>query len=146
MTLSEQLRVGPDRTSRFRALALPGGLAVAAVAAAAVVATVDPNEPGHFPPCPVLALTGFYCTGCGTLRAAHALLHLDLAGAWAMNPATLLFAPVVVATWLAWMVRAWTGRPRRWAAPTWSVVAGLVALVAFTVARNTATFAWLAPG
>lgn len=94
----------------------------------------------------MLALTGLYCTGCGTLRAVHALMHLDPATAWTMNPLALLLAPVALASWAAWTRRAATGAPRQWLAPPWAVVATGVVLVLFTVARNLPTFAWLAPG
>ena len=39
---------------------------------------VDPNQPGHYPTDPFLAITGLYCPGCGTLRALHALARGDL--------------------------------------------------------------------
>lgn len=121
--------------------------AAAALAAAVVVAAVDPNEPGHYPSCPVLALTGLFCTGCGTMRAVHALMHADLLGALAMNPLALLLAPLAVASWAAWVRRAWTGSPRRWLAPPWAVVTTGAVLVLFTVARNVPSLApWLAPG
>lgn len=136
----------PRRRGVLHLLA-PTTTAVAALAAAVVVAAVDPNEPGHYPTCPVLALTGLFCTGCGTLRAVHALMHLDPLGALAMNPLAVLLAPVAVASWAAWLVRAWTGAPRRWLAPPWAVGTTAVVLVTFTVARNTSAFApWLAPG
>lgn len=121
-------------------------MAAAASAAAIVVGASNPYEPGHFPTCPVLALTGYFCTGCGTLRAVHSLLHVDLAGAWDMNPLLLLLAPFALATWVAWTVRAWTGRPRSWAAPPWAIWVVLVLLVGFTVGRNVPALApWLAP-
>lgn len=121
-------------------------MAAAALAAAIAVATVDPNEPGHYPTCPVLALTGVYCTGCGTLRAVHALLHLDVATAWHANALGLLLAPVIIGSWVAWVARAWTGRPRRWVAPPWTITVLLTAMVVFTVARNLPPLApWLAP-
>ncbi|MBX9244213.1 DUF2752 domain-containing protein [Actinotalea ferrariae] len=129
-----------------RAVLAPLTTAAAATAAAVVVLALDPYEPGHFPTCPVLALTGFFCTGCGTMRAVHSLLHLDVAGAWDMNPLLLLLAPFAVATWVAWTVRAWSGRPRRWAAPPWAIATVLVVLVAFTVLRNVPALGpWLAP-
>lgn len=132
--------------SRARALIAPVSTAAAACVAAAVVVAVDPNEPGHYPTCPVLALTGFYCTGCGVLRAMHALLRLDVVTAWQMNALIVLVAPVIVASWIAWAIRAWTGRPRRWLAPPWAVTVLLAAMVVFTVARNVPAFGWLAPG
>lgn len=129
-----------------RAVLAPLAMAAAASAAAIVVASVDPYEPGHYPTCPVLATTGLFCTGCGTLRAVHALMHLDLAGAWDMNLLAVLLAPVAVASWGAWLVRAWTGRPRRWLAPPWAVLAVLGAMVVFTVGRNIPALGpWLAP-
>jgi hypothetical protein len=107
---------------------------------------VDPNQPGHYPICPVLALTGFYCTGCGTLRAVNALTHLDLVTAWSMNPLVLVLAPFAVGSWVAWVLRAGSGRPRRWLAPPWAVGAVVLLMLAFTVGRNVPGLAqWLAP-
>jgi hypothetical protein len=67
---------------------------VAAVAVGAVLLWVfDPATTGVFPPCPVLYLTGWYCPGCGSLRAIHQLLHGHVWAAWAMNPLTVLLLP-----------------------------------------------------
>ena len=71
---------------RVRRLALPGMVAAAAALGTAYVASVDPNQPGHYPLCPTYALAGIYCPGCGMLRATHDLAHLDVAGAFARNP------------------------------------------------------------
>ena len=64
---------------------LTAGL-VAAAAGVAMLAVFDPATSGVFPPCPVRYLTGWYCPGCGSLRAVHQLLHGNLRAAWAMNP------------------------------------------------------------
>jgi len=56
----------------------------------------DPATSGIFPPCPLRYVTGWYCPGCGSLRAIHALLHGNLRQAWAMNVLTVLFAPFIV--------------------------------------------------
>lgn len=109
---------------------------VAALGATAVVGTRSPHVPGSYPVCPSLALTGFYCPGCGTLRAMHDLWNLDVVGAWFMNPFALLALPFVVGSWLAWMHRAVTGRPRRYISPPWVPNALLVAVVAYWVLRN----------
>jgi hypothetical protein len=110
-----------------------------------VIATVDPNEPGHYPTCPFLSLTGAYCPGCGSLRAVHALAHGDVGTAIDRNPLAVLAVPLVVALWLLWARRRVLGRPRTWAAPAWVINALLVAVVAFWVLRNLGPFAWLAP-
>ncbi|MBD5787314.1 DUF2752 domain-containing protein [Cellulosimicrobium terreum] len=135
----------PARRGGPRAVAVP--LVVGAVVATAVayVGLVDPNRPGHYVTCPLLALTGLACPGCGGLRATHDLVHLDLAAAWAMNPLWVLAAPLLVALWAVWLVRAWSGRsgPRVPPAAAW---AGLVVLVVFGVLRNVpALEGWLGP-
>ena len=57
------------------------------VGAVAILSRVDPNRPGSLlPPCPFRTLTGIWCAGCGSTRCLHALVHLDLPGAMAMNP------------------------------------------------------------
>src|SRR5579872_6995396 len=76
-------------TSKARALV---GLFVAALGVV-LLRTFDPATSGVFPPCPVRYLTGWYCPGCGSLRALHALLHGNLRQAWAMNPLTLIVLP-----------------------------------------------------
>jgi Protein of unknown function (DUF2752) len=122
--------------------------AVAGIAAAGVtlLATVDPHQPGHYPTCPFLFMTGLYCPGCGSLRAVHDLAHLDVAGAWSMNPLLLVVTPFLVGAWFAWVWRTATGRTRRRVAPAWVVHVVLVVVLAYWVARNVPALApWLAP-
>lgn len=123
---------------RSRVVAVAGPLTVAAGAlgAAALLGRVDPHVPGFYPTCPSYALTGLYCPGCGTLRAVHDLWHLDLAGAFSMNPLAVLLLPAVLASWVAWLVRAATGRPRRWLAPPWVPTTLLVVVLVYWVLRN----------
>jgi hypothetical protein len=120
---------------------------VAAVAAGVVsyVAAVDPNEAGHYPTCPFLWLTGLYCPGCGALRTLHALAHGDVAAAAGLNVLVLTAVPLMVAWWGRWTYRQWSGKPRRWLAPGWSLWTLLVVVVAFGVLRNLPAFAVLAP-
>ena len=67
---------------------------LAAVVVGAVMLRIfDPATSGVFPPCPVQYLTGWYCPGCGSLRALHDLLHGNLRAAWAMNPLTVIMLP-----------------------------------------------------
>lgn len=57
----------------------------------------NPTEITGIPRCPFLALTGYKCPGCGTLRGIHHLLHLQFAKVWQMNPLLLVSLPLVVA-------------------------------------------------
>lgn len=82
------------------------------LAAAATVYLFDPATTWFYPPCVFNMLTGLLCPGCGGTRALHALLHGDVAAAFAFNP--LLFVAmgtaafvtvrpmVLTRTWFAW--------------------------------------------
>jgi hypothetical protein len=72
------------------------------------VRTVNPNM-GGYPPCPLKAVTGIDCPGCGGLRCVHALANGDLLGALDQNLLAVLLLPLVV-IWLFVLLRArWNG-------------------------------------
>jgi hypothetical protein len=137
-------RSAPALAQGRRGALLPAGLALAGVAALAWVAEVDPNQAGHYPTCPFLFLTGWYCPGCGSLRCLHALAHGDVGAALSFNPLTVFGLVAVVGLWAGWAQRRITGRARR-AAPGWVLWAVLGVVLAFWVLRNLPGFAWLAP-
>ncbi|MFQ6028070.1 MAG: DUF2752 domain-containing protein [Dehalococcoidia bacterium] len=123
-------------------------LTLAALPCLAYLYTRDPAEPGVFPPCPWLTLTGYHCPGCGTLRASHQLLNGHLLTAFGLNPLTLLSLPFVGYAFLSALVLASGGRrlplislPASW---IWALP---VMVVLFWVLRNLPVypFTWLAP-
>lgn len=130
---------------RAARLAVPAAALAAVAGAFAYVGAVDPNEPGHYPACPLLRLTGLYCPGCGGLRSAHAVVHGDLLAALQANaPAVLGYAGLAV-LWTVWVVRTVRGRPLRIDPPPvllWSLGA---LLLVFTVVRNLPFGGWLHP-
>lgn len=69
------------------------GMLLPMAAALILLRIYDPSASMIFPPCPVYFLTGWYCPGCGSLRAIHQLLHGNLRIAWAMNPLSVLLFP-----------------------------------------------------
>lgn len=109
------------------------------------VGVVDPNHPGHYPTCPFLAITGYYCPGCGSLRAMHALAHGDLAQAVQRNPFTTALVPVAIWLWLVWFRSLVTGRPMSGPVPPWVGWTLLSAMMVFWVVRNLPGFTWLTP-
>jgi len=134
-----------ESESRRLALRAPLGAAAAGLCAVTLVALVDPNEPGHYPTCPFLSLTGLFCPGCGSLRAVHALAHGDITAAIGSNVLTVLAVVPLVFLWLRWVRRSWTGTARTWAAPAPALWALLVVLCVFGVLRNLPVGAALAP-
>ncbi|MDX6362312.1 DUF2752 domain-containing protein [Streptomyces sp. NPDC058274] len=128
-----------------RRLAVPAGLLAAVAGAFAYVGAVDPNEPGHYPVCPLLRYAGLYCPGCGGLRSAHAFVHGDFAAAFTDN--ALAFAGFLgfAVVWTVWVVRTVRGRPVRidpGPVQLWGVGA---LLLVFTVVRNLPSGGWLHP-
>ncbi|WP_435854128.1 DUF2752 domain-containing protein [Streptomyces parvus] len=138
-------RVGQPGPSGWKRLGTPLGILAAVTGAFAYVGTVDPNEPGHYPVCPLLKLTGVFCPGCGGLRSAHAFITGDLGAAFSANAIATAGYFLFAAVWVLWLVRAWRGKPLRIAlAPAWWWGVGAVLLV-FTVVRNLPFGSALAP-
>jgi len=55
-----------------------------------------PGIKSIYPPCPFQHITGFYCPGCGSLRAVYQLLHGHVLSAIHYNILTIAFLPVLV--------------------------------------------------
>jgi len=133
---------GPGVLAR---LLVPAALLASAAGAFAYVGAVDPNEPGHYPACPLLRLTGVYCPGCGGLRSAHAFVHGDLTAALGANALAVAGYVVLAALWTVWVIRTVRGRPLRIELGT-AGLWGLGALIAvFTLVRNLPFGSWLHP-
>ncbi|MEV0169740.1 DUF2752 domain-containing protein [Streptomyces sp. NPDC050803] len=133
------------RVTLLGRLAVPAGVLAAVAGAFAYVGTVDPNEPGHYPACPLLQYTGVYCPGCGGLRSAHAVVHGDFAAAFQDNAAAVLGYVGFAVLWTVWVIRAVRGRPVRLdPGPVHLWTLGTLLLV-FTVVRNLPFGDWLHP-
>lgn len=106
----------------------------------------DPHVSGSWGICPSAAL-GFWCPGCGGLRAVNDLTHLDVLSAASSNLALVLAGPFVLLGLGVWTLDRWQGRSRR--IPERVTSRGAYALVAallvFMLLRNLPWFGWLAP-
>jgi hypothetical protein len=131
------------RSERIRGPAL----SAAAVAVATLALHVrDPHVTHSWGVCPLYAVTGVYCPGCGGLRGVNDLTDGHLGQAASSNLLLVLAIPFALVVFGRWSYAAWTGREMR-ALPALpqAVKVGLVLLaVAFTVARNLPG-SWLAP-
>ena len=97
--------------------------------------------------CPIYELTGLYCPGCGSGRAARALLRGDLAAAFGHNALALPLG-LVCGGVLGWeylrVVFPGLGLKKA-RLPGWFGPAVLAVLAVFTLLRNLPAFAFLAP-
>ncbi|MCQ4045958.1 DUF2752 domain-containing protein [Streptomyces rubrisoli] len=131
--------------SLARRVSAPVGLLAAVAGGFGYVGSVDPNHPGHYPVCPFLYLTGWYCPACGGLRSAYAVAHGDLGAALHDNALAVVGYAAAAVLWVLWLSREVRGRPAGPRVPRalwWGV--GAVVLV-FTVVRNLPFGAFLAP-
>ncbi|GAB3065588.1 DUF2752 domain-containing protein [Stenotrophomonas tumulicola] len=135
-------------TSPLRRWLPLGAAAALAAGATLVLRNVSPYASGSpLPSCPLYALTGLYCPGCGSTRCLHSLVHFDLAGAMAMNPLLVISLP-----FLLLMLLYGAGVRLRALDPLMRVLANpmfwLVLLVGYALLRNLpwAPFTALAPG
>jgi uncharacterized membrane protein HdeD (DUF308 family) len=64
---------------------------------AAVLFFFDPATAGFYPPCLFKTFLGTQCPGCGSLRAAHQLLHGNFKEAWMLNRPLLIALPLAAA-------------------------------------------------
>ena len=58
--------------------------------------TFDPNENVYYPKCPIKALTGYECPGCGSQRAVHHLLNFNIISAIRENIILVLTLPYIL--------------------------------------------------
>lgn len=137
----------PAAAPAARRLAVPVAVLAGAAAAFGYVGSVDPNHPGHYPVCPFLAVTGWYCPACGGLRSAYAVVHGDFGGALHDNALAVVGYGVCAVLWVLWAAREARGRvgggPRRVRPAVWWALGAVV--IAFTVIRNLPFGTALAP-
>ena len=92
-------------------------------------------------------LTGLYCPGCGSGRAALALLHGRVGEAFGHNALAMLFLPpcayFLLREYLRFVFPGLGLRPT--ALPAWAGWASAIPILAFWVLRNLPAFAFLAP-
>lgn len=140
--------VGVPATERTRSVRMRApALTVAGLAAATLALHVrDPHVQHSWGVCPLYALTGIYCPGCGGLRAVNDLSNGHVGAAASSNLLFVVSVPVIVFLLGRWAWLSWQGSDGA-VVPALSrrtTIAVLVVAVVFTVARNLPG-SWLAP-
>jgi Protein of unknown function (DUF2752) len=119
-------------------LAQPLGVAVLAAGACGAIWLADPMTPGGLlPVCPMKALFGIDCPGCGSLRMLSALMHGDLPTALGYNAVgvvAVVLSIVAFGTWTWGRVRG--RRVRGWQDWRWAPAVALVVTLAWFIVRN----------
>ncbi len=139
MTFAESIESLKDATALSRGTErrmAAAGLAIVTTGVA-LVAYVDPTKVHFLPVCPLLALTGFACPGCGLTRAFHSLFHGDIISALDFN----LLMPIWAAIFGWVFVSLFLTTIGKKALPMWPtnpkfMSVYLVILVVFGIVRN----------
>lgn len=133
-----------DPARRVAADARRRVLSVVGFAVGGLGFTLAYHQLGVGVPCPMLALTGWWCPFCGATRMASAVLDGDLAGAFHWNPAVFITLLMLGGVTIAWIVEWVTGRTPPWRAAvrrrsfgTWFTLA-VVLTLGWMLARNVA--------
>ena len=71
-------------------------IVVTLIAGGIIFYLFSPEESKFFPQCPFHYLTGLDCPGCGSQRAVHHLLHLDIKNAFLCNPLLVVAVPYLI--------------------------------------------------
>ena len=100
---------------------------------------IDPSDPGNYPVCPFLDLTGYHCPGCGTLRALNQLLHGNVLAALGYNVLAAASLPFIAYSFIREVIREMGMSVPR---PTYLdhrlIWALFVGVIAFWILRNIA--------
>ncbi|MFE9582741.1 DUF2752 domain-containing protein [Nocardia sp. NPDC006044] len=136
----------PPTRRGLRGIGVPLLVAGVGIGIGVLLHVRDPHVEGSYGVCPVYALTGYWCPGCGGMRAIHNLTDGHLLDSLHSN---VLAIPLVLAfvLWIAdWSLRSWRGHRMRLPsisrATMWTFFA---LLTVYTVLRNTPWGTWLAP-
>lgn len=126
--------------------AAPGngwGVRIVLVLLAAVVVPIGASLLYAFPPteyaflpCWFNRMTTLHCPGCGATRCVHALMHGELAQAFAWNPLFVLALPLLIYGLFCLAYHGWTGRRIGFKLSNWAQLALAVILITYWIARN----------
>ncbi len=110
---------------------------VAMAAGSGAVAYFDPSTHHFFPVCPLYAITGFACPGCGLTRGFHALFHADIPRAMHFNALIFVWAVIFSYIGVSSILLAVRGK----GLPMWPtnprfMWAFMIVLLVFGVLRN----------
>ena len=123
-------------------------ISITIIAIAIVIYYFFTNSSSFILSCPLYATTGIYCPGCGSQRALHDLLHLNIKGVFKQN--LLFIAGLLLVVYQMIIVCVNSFYNKNLTSLLYHKKAPIVILIVailFWVLRNIPTypFTWLAP-
>ncbi len=133
-----EYKASADKASASTTERILAGAGILIVGAgASFVGYFNPAAAGFFPVCPLYALTGIHCPGCGLTRGFHALFHGDVITALDYNALLPIFAFLFAFIFISLVLIVWRGRGLSWRIFPPSAMYGFLILAAvFFVLRN----------
>lgn len=119
-------------------------LGVSLIAAVLLFFKFNPSGQFFFPKCPIHQHLGVYCSGCGSQRAIHDLLHFRFLEAISHN---LLLVPALFAIGIELFMRLIMPNKKSLFYYKGTPIVAAVLIILFMVLRNikSSPFDWLAP-
>jgi hypothetical protein len=125
-----------EKSSIFERISAAAGVSAIATASA-FVWYFNPSNVNFFPVCPLFAMTGLACPGCGLTRGFHALFHGDVISALDYNALLPVFGFIFAYFTAAMILIALRGRGLSFGIFRPRFLYGfLITALAFAVARN----------
>lgn len=103
----------------------------------------NPSDYSYFPKCPFREITGYLCPGCGSQRAIHYLLNLDVISAIKENGLLVLSIPYVLTGFIVDAVKHPGVLVLKWRKRLFGQTAIFILLaivIVFWIVRNTAYY------
>ncbi|MEZ5429322.1 MAG: DUF2752 domain-containing protein [Pyrinomonadaceae bacterium] len=122
--------------STFERSLAAGGILLG-IAGSLAVWYFNPSTARFFPICPLYALTGLSCPGCGLTRGFHALFHGDIGTALHFNVLLPFYILIFAYVFVSLLLIVWRGRGLSFRLFTPATVYGFLTLsLLFGVLRN----------
>jgi hypothetical protein len=113
---------------------------IAIIAGIYLYSHFNPSDYPFYPKCPVYALTGYKCPGCGSQRAFYNLLQGNFMTAFRYNPLMLIIVSYILLgiyiEYIANLSNNTILRLRNLLYGKWAILALAVIIIIYTVVRN----------
>lgn len=93
--------------------------------------------------CPIKAITGLYCPGCGITRMLLSIIQLDFYQAFRYNPLLFITLPIFIIFFLNALITKKEPLYNKISNKVWTII--IIIFIAYGILRNIPFFDYLAP-